>query len=288
VPEIVKGTLVRRQTVWAALLGKEWSEQRWRFFLGTIVVSGLLAGLLRAQIVSSLEAAVLIYGPVGLILVIFFAAGPVSSERADRTWEFLVVQPVSRSDVILAKWAVGVLQLTGIMTISTVAGLLAMWSRGFRIMPAISGLYFETHNSLNEVFTAWTTTHPALSLCTFAMVGTIALACWFTPLFLILTRARNEFAAALGGAFLTIAVLLWLTQFIMLLVRISDGALETTLLRVVMTILNPLSPFPVVIESEYASWLPQLLIADVIIWVVFPLWYVARSSSRLVEKWVGV
>ena len=76
-PENVRGALVRRQTVWAALLRKEWCEQRWRFFLGTIVLSGLLAGLLRAQIIPPLEAAALIYGPVGLILVIFFAAGPV-------------------------------------------------------------------------------------------------------------------------------------------------------------------------------------------------------------------
>lgn len=288
-PDNVRGVLVWRQTVWAALLRKEWCEQRWRFFLGTIVLSGLLAGLLRAQIVSSMEAAVLIYGPVGLILVIFFAAGPVSGERADRTWEFLVVQPVSHSDVILAKWAMGVLQLTGIMMISTVAGLVAMWSRGFRIMPDASELYGR---NAPVALVTWSTTHPLLSLCAFAMVGTIALACWFTPLYLLLTRARNEFAATLGGLFLTIAVLLWLTRFILLMATnqayYNVGGPDTTSTWVVMTVLNPMSPFLLMIESEYAIWLPPVLVVDVIVWIVLPLWYVSRASSRLVEKWMGV
>jgi ABC-type Na+ efflux pump permease subunit len=274
--------------VWATLLRKEWCEQRWRFFLGTIVLSGLLAGLLRAQIVSSLEAAVLIYGPVGLILAIFFAAGPVSGERADRTWEFLMVQPVSRSEVILAKWVMGVLQLTGIMMISTLAGLVAMWSRGIRIMPDVSELYGR---NAPGAFVTWSTTHPLLSLCAFAMVGTIALACWFTPLYLLLTRARNEFAAALGGALLTIAVLLWLTQFILPMAAShapNVGEPGTTSPWVVVTVLNPMLPFLLMIESEYALWLPLVLVVDVIVWIVFPLWYVRRASSRLVEKWMGV
>jgi len=287
-PEDVRGARVRRQAVWAALLRKEWCEQRWRFFLGTVVVSGLLAGLLRAQIVSSVEAAVLIYGPVGLILVIFFAAGPVSSERSDRTWEFLVVQPVSRSEVILAKWAMGVVQLIGTMVIATLAGLLAMWSRGIRMMPDVSEFY--AHNG-PEAFVTWSTTHPSLSLCTFAIVGTIALACWFTPLYLLLARARNEFPATLGGVFLTIAVLLWL------MVGISHArntganwfaTLVTASPWVAMTILNPISPFLLIIAPNDATWLPLVLVVDVIVWIVFPLWYVGRSSSRLVEKWVGV
>ena len=176
----------RSSSIWVALLQKEWCEQRWRFFLATVVVSGLLAGLLRAQVIPSLEAEVLIFELVGLLLAIFLAAAPVSGERADRTWDFLTVQPVSRSQVILAKWAMGVLLLIGTMMISTMAGLVAMWSRGTRLMPQM----YESHNS-PDVFTTWSTTQPSLSLCVFAVVGTITLACWFTPLYLLLTRARN-------------------------------------------------------------------------------------------------
>ena len=51
---------MRRSIRWA-LLRKEWQEQRWRFVLGTVVLSGMLAGLLRAQVVPHNEAALFIY-----------------------------------------------------------------------------------------------------------------------------------------------------------------------------------------------------------------------------------
>jgi len=259
-----KGALVRRQIVWAALLRKEWCEQRWRFFLGTIVLSGLLAGLLRAQIISSLEAEVLIYGLVGLVMVIFFAAGPVATERADRTWEFLTVQPVTRSDVILAKWAIGVFQLAATMILATIAGLLATWSRGFRIMPDLS----ESFASV-EAFGTWSTVHPALSLCAFAGVSTLALACWFTPLFLLLARARNEFAAALGGLLLTIALLLW-------------SQLGW------MAMLNPLAPLVLMFLPHPPVSIPLFLPVDIALWIVVPLWCTRHKFARLMEKWMGI
>lgn len=283
-PKVVRHGL----RIWIALLHKEWCEQRWRFFLATVVLSGLLAGLLRAQVVPSLEAEVLIYGPVGLILVIFLAAGPVAGERADRTWEFLVVQPVSRSDVILGKWAMGMLQLMGTMVIATLAGLVAMWSRGMRVMPHVYDFY--TRNA-PDAFATWSTTHPALSLCVFAAVGTIALACWFTPMYLLLARARNEFAATLGGVFLTIAVLLWLTQFIVLLAGIDpvdDAVVNINILPwVVTTVLNPLSPFLLILAPRYATGLGLVLVVDLVVWVVLPLWWTCRNSGQLIGKWVN-
>ena len=60
-----------RRQVRAALLRKGWHEQRWRFSLGTVVLTGLLAGMLRAQIIPANEAALLIYWPVGVVMVIF-------------------------------------------------------------------------------------------------------------------------------------------------------------------------------------------------------------------------
>jgi hypothetical protein len=254
--------------VFRALLRKEWHEQRWRFFLGLIVFSGLVAGMLRAQLVPSNEAAVLLYGPVGLVFVIFLAAGPVAAERADRTWEFLIAQPVSRAEVLRAKWAIGVMQLAATMSIGTVAGLLAMWSRGFRIMPKVPGSSTE----FSAESAAWLETRPALSLCAFAVVGTIALICWFTPLCLMLARARNEFAAALGGVLLTMALLLWLLQL-----GVGDKAL------LVVAALNPLSPL-FLLSSRGAVFLPFLLFVHIVLWVVLPVRYL---GSGRIEKWIG-
>ena len=282
------------RNVFRALLRKEWCEQRWRFFLGTVVLSGLLAGLLRAQVVPAIEAAVLIYGLVGLVLVIFLAAGPVAAERADRTWEFLIAQPASRSQVVLAKWAIGVFQLTGTMVIATSAGLLALASRGMRIMPRVPGSYGQ---SSAEVFLAWSATHPSLSLCLFAAVGTIAMICWFTPLCLLLTRARNEFTAALGGLLLTIALLLWLGQFHYLSSAIPPGqtfalwqfihmgGIDSVLAWV--AVLNPLSPLVLILEPDYFLLLLWAVLVHVAIWIALPLWCARRSSGRLIEKWMG-
>ncbi len=210
---------VRRKAT-RALLSKEWHEQRWRFFLGTLVLSALLAGLLRAEVIPRSEAALIIYWPVGVILVIFLAMGSVSVERSDRTWEFLIAQPVSRAQVLRAKWLVGLLELVGMMTIATLAGLLAVWSRGFRLMPPDPfntgpgpGPETDWFDRTIYVTGQWLSAHPVIQLCVVAAASTVALACWYTPLFLILTRARNEFAAALGGVLLTIAAHAWLAQF---------------------------------------------------------------------------
>ena len=282
------------RNVFRALLRKEWCEQRWRFFLGTVVLSGLLAGLLRAQVVPAIEAAAVIYGPVGLVLAIFLAAGPVAAERADHTWEFLIAQPVSRSQVVLAKWAMGVFQLAGMMVIATIAGLPALASRGVRIMPRVPGFYGQ---SSSEVFLAWATTHPSLSLCLVAAVGTIAMICWFTPLCLLLTRARNEFAAALGGLLLTIALLLWLAQLHYLSSTIPSGHTYTfwqfihiggiDSLPAWVAVLNPLSPLVLIFAPEYFLLLLWAVLADIVIWIVVPLWCARRRSGRLIEKWMG-
>ena len=177
----------------------------------------------------------------------------------------------------------GVLQLTGTMAIGTTTGLFAMWSRGSRIMPHVYESY--TRNA-PDAFATWSTTHPSVFLCAFAAVGTIALACWFTPLFLLLTRARNEFAAALGGVFLTIAALLWLMRIIMLMNGIdNDGASVAPWLAI--AILNPLSPFLMVLTLTYANWLLPVLVVDLLVWIVLPLWWTCRNSGRVIGKWVN-
>ena len=270
--------------IFRALLRKEWQEQRWRFFLGTTVLSGLLAGLLRAQIIPNGEAALLIYGLVGLIMTIFLAMGSVASERADRTWEFLTVQPVSRARLLRAKCVMGLAQLTGMMAIATLAGTAAMASRGFRRMPELSDYNYQWHLSY---FSLLSGTHPLQTVGVFALVATISLACWYTPLFLLLTRARQEFTAALGGIFLTIALLVWLME---LPVGISKYYITTISPYQVALfcsgLLNPLSPLVVGFSEAFAPFLPVLLLAQIGLWIALPVWMVGWKSGRPIQKWM--
>ena len=271
--------------IFGALLRKEWQEQRWRFFLGTTVLSGLLAGLLRAQIIPNGEAALLIYGLVGLVMTIFLAMGSVASERADRTWEFLTVQPVSRARLLRAKWLMGLAQLVGMMVIATLAGIAAMASRGFRRMP--KEFADNTFSGVQNVSHLLTGAHPLQTIGVFALVATISLACWYTPLFLLLTRARQEFTAALGGIFLTIALLVWLLQLPAGVP--SDFTGSVSVYQVALScsgLLNPLSPLVVSFPEELSPLLPVLLLAQIGLWIVLPMWMVGWKSGRLVQKWM--
>ena len=267
--------------IFRGLLRKEWQEQRWRFFLGTTVLSGLLAGLLRAQIIPNAEAVLLIYGPVGLVMVIFLAMGSVASERADRTWEFLTVQPVSRARLLRAKWGMGLAQLAGMMAIATMVGMIAMASRGFRQQPVV---YNYNAWSLLYVLSA---TYPLRSIIIFALVATASLACWYTPLFFLLTRARQEFTAALGGIFLTIALLVWLIQLSAGGGSRDFGGISPYQVALLCTgLLNPLSPVIVGFSEEFWPFLPVLLVLQVGLWIVLPVWMVGWKSGRLIQQWM--
>jgi len=281
-PNIPQELSAHRRTIRRALLWKEWREQRWRFFLGTFVLSGLFAGLLRAQIIPRNEAALLIFWPVGLVMVIFLAMGSVAAERSDRTWEFLSAQPVSRAEVLLAKWRMGFLQLVGMITIATLAGVLAIWSRGFRRVPIFQEYHEDTiSQKMVEVLTAQPVTHPLIWLCTFASIAMIALVCWYTPLFFILTRARHEFAAALGGILLTITLHVWLFHLFVY----ADAGIRVLFFT---TLLNPLSALVLILDPKYEIWLPVLLLAHIWLWVILPLWFVRRAAERTITKWMGI
>jgi hypothetical protein len=54
-----------------------------------------------------------------------------------------------------------------------------------------------------------------------------------------------------------------------------------------LAILNPLSPFLVILTPTYASWFLVILIADVIVWIALPLWWTCRDSGRVISKWVN-
>jgi ABC-type Na+ efflux pump permease subunit len=251
----------------AALRRKEWQEQRWRFALGVIVLSGLLGGMLRAQLIPYNEATLMIYWPVGLIMAIFLAIGPVPTERADRTWEFLVARPVSRADILLAKWLVGWLQLVAMIVIATAVGLAAMWSRGFYSRTTVWEGEWVVDDAAGVI--AWMAEHPAGWVLLLAVVAIVTLSCWYTILFAILTRARNEFTAAMGGILLTIAGHAWLGHMAFEELRPTG-------------VFCPLSPFIVAIYPVYGRWLPLLLAVHAVLWIVVPLAVMRRRARRAV------
>jgi ABC-type transport system involved in multi-copper enzyme maturation permease subunit len=254
-----------------ALLAKEWREQRWRFFLSAFVLSTLNAGLLRAQVVPYSEAVLAVYWPVGAMIVIFLAIGPVAGEQEDRTWEFLLARPISRADILTVKWAMGLLQLVGIMTIATVAGVIAMVSREFpaRVVPLISSYGSDGTIASSQGLLDWIATHPVAWLCVVALAATVALASLYTPLFLILTRGRSEFAAALAAILLAVVVHLWLGQFILSWpMRLAGWA-------------NPLSPL--VVATLYPGrqqWLALILPLHMAMWIALPVWLMRRLTRK--------
>jgi hypothetical protein len=277
-PPAIRAWRAQRKQARKALHSKEWREQRWRFALAAVVMSALLAGMLRAQIIPAHEAALVIYWPAGILITVFLAMGPVATERADRTWEFLVARPVSRADVLLAKWRVGLLQLLAVMAIATLTGALGMASRGFRKLPTedlprsveVAGTWDGVKTWLELALVA----HPIVWLLLTAMLSTVALACWYTPLFLLLTGARNEFTAALGGVLLTLAAHLWLAQIWL--------GLETEHLGLIITgVLNPLSPLPLAIEPASLPWAAVMGVVNVVVWIVLPTLLVRRRAGRL-------
>lgn len=269
-----------------ALMWKEWREQRWRFLLGTMVVTGLMAGLMRAQVISVREAALFVCWPVGIVMTIFLAMGPVASERADRTWEFLVAQPVKRSDVLLAKWLVGLLQLTAMMFIATAAGMLALWSRTRHYLP------FQLGFEPSDMSEGWVHSlgvlhayHPVLWLGCYGLVATMTLLSCFTPMFFILTRARNEFTAALGGILLVIVAHAWAFQ-------VFVGGFQQPVLLVTGS-LSPLSPLllhPLTLQAWWpdtgartaASIAMAFWPIHLLVWMVVPVRLVKRYAGKAV------
>ncbi|MBI4023649.1 MAG: ABC transporter permease subunit, partial [Verrucomicrobia bacterium] len=188
---------------WKALLFKEWREQRWRFFLSSLVFCMLTAGLLRAQVIPTYQAILLINWPVGILMALFLAMGPIAGERGNRTWEFLVAQPISRKELIAAKWLMGFLQLIGVITMSTLAGELALWSRGIHFVTS----RFHDQTLLQQLQIQMS---PMAWVGLSGFISAVVLGCWYTPLFFLLIRARDESMAALMGVLLTGGLHVWL------------------------------------------------------------------------------
>ncbi len=266
-----------------AMFAKEWHEQRWRFALGAFVLTGMLAALLRAQVIPYSESALLVYWIVGVLMTIFLAMGPVAGEKADGTWTFLLAQPISRGQVLIAKWRVVLLQLVGIMAIATVAGIIAMWTRGFAGAGSLVLALQASQGSFAERLLAWAVQHPGIWMLLVAACATIALACWLTPLFFILVRARNEFTAALGGILLTIVLHAWL--MVGLAVPTYRGLPEWV--RDAGAWLGMINPLMLLVAAFKADAQPRLALLaglQIALWIALPLWIVHHYAARPAKR----
>lgn len=248
-----------------ALLWKEWREQRWRCVLGTLVLAVIAASLVRAQLIPLPEALVIVFGPLGLLLAVFLAMGSVATEREDGTWDFLRARPVGVVTLLRAKWVIGALNL---VVAFVVAGTAVYWAAHSRRL--FASPLPETDTEPRLLASVGQTVQ---SLWLLVSVSLVAMLAWYTVLFFILTRARNELHAGLGGLLLTLAALAWMLQYpASRAVWFSEPAARTVLW--VSALLNPLSPAVYILENP--TWQTVAVAVALVLWVAVPLWLVGR------------
>jgi hypothetical protein len=256
-----------------AMLWKEWREQRWRCVLGTLVLATMAASLVRAQLIPTPEAVLIIFGPLGLLLAIFMAMGSVATERADDTWAFLIAQPTRRATLLRLKWLVGAVNLLLAFLLAGLAAYAAALSRDAFALPPIPPDFAEQMERLVPV------ENTAGWLWRSVLLSAAAMLAWYTALFFALTRARNELHAGLGGVLLTLAVLAWALQYGLAKYEDLVPAFHRLVAGVawVSTLFNPLGSLLFVFEPlKY-----QLLAIAValLLWTAGPLWLVGRFEK---------
>jgi hypothetical protein len=269
----------------AALMWKEWREQRWRCVLGTLVLTTISAGLVRAQLMTLAEALTLTFGFLGLLLAIFLAMGSVATERADGTWAFYTARPIRRATILRVKWLVGAVYLTFALLFAGAAAHAAAASRRLfdvAALPAeLQGLYPTLIPAGNSAAWLWT-------VVGLALVSFLAL---YTVLFFVLTRARDELHAGLGGVLLTMVCLAWLIQY--KFAHTSTIELDMTngwdpqnmiIFETIPTVLwyssllNPLSPLVFIFEPPGNRVLAVVVVS--VLWIFGPLWLAGRLERR--------
>lgn len=257
-----------------ALWWKEWREQRWRLALAALVLVTISAGLVRAQLVTTDEATLLTFGPLGLLLTIFLAMGSVATERADGTWPFLMAQPLGRATVLRTKWAVGAVHLVAAFLLAGCAAHWAAWSRDLFRLQAVPIEY-----ALQMGVTAVPGGNSPGWLWSTTCLATISMLAWYTVLFFLLTRARNELHAGLGGMLLTLAVLIWLAQYGMAQVPLGATGFSAGVWRLFWFtgIVCPLSPLASFVQPWFVKVIACALAAG--LWIGAPLWLVGRLKS---------
>lgn len=261
-----------------ALLWKEWREQRWRMILSVFVLATISASLVRAQLIPTPEAILLSFGVLGLILTIFLSMGSVATERQDGTWPFTLSQPIPRPTILRVKWLIGALNLLIALLFSGLAVTWAAWSRNLYALDGPPAWLTERVSIITD--------NPNSALWTWRIIvlSCVSLLSLFTVLFFLLTRARNELHAGLGGILLTFIILAWLLQY--LSVRHTGGAFgglhawEKAFWY--SALINPLSPIAFMFESLRVQACAVTL--SVTLWTILPLTLIGAADRRRTRR----
>ena len=94
------------------LIWKEWSEQRWKLFLGCVLLGGFTAIGLQARIIPDMGmvVAALFYA---FIFPLFVSMDLVAAERADGTLGSLLSLPVTPWKILIVKTGMGLVSCIG-------------------------------------------------------------------------------------------------------------------------------------------------------------------------------
>jgi hypothetical protein len=104
------------------LIWKEWSEHRWKLFLGFLLLGGFTAIGLQARVVQDLEVVVwaLVYA---VIFPLFVSMDLLAAERADGTLRSLLNLPVAAWKILAVKVGVGLVVCVGPLILTAVVAL---------------------------------------------------------------------------------------------------------------------------------------------------------------------
>jgi hypothetical protein len=161
-----------------ALLWKEWQEQRWRVALATVWLLGMTAIGLKTRILSDDNILAMVWAPAVIVLPVFLGMGLFSAERKDGTLRHLLVQPVRRAQILIAKVIAGLLTCVTPFLIGGIVVCLAVGGREVSFAYMATG--FAVLTLLAVILFAWQLL--AGLRCrrqeTYVLVSGIVLGCW--------------------------------------------------------------------------------------------------------------
>jgi ABC-type transport system involved in multi-copper enzyme maturation permease subunit len=103
------------------LIWKEWHEQRWKLFFGTVMLVFFTGSLFAARLSTNREVLVGVWIIGGVVLALYSAMGVFAPETTDRTKTFLFSKPIQPWKSFLCKWFFGWLNFAVPMLICTVS-----------------------------------------------------------------------------------------------------------------------------------------------------------------------
>ncbi len=241
------------------LLYSQWQQQRWQVILAAVAMAVLLAGTVRAQLVSMREAATAILWFGGYIVAGFLAISPIGGERSNGTWQHLMALPTPRAAVILAKWLFGMISIVCIVLIATAAG----WIAG-------QGLYLPTGWLLGQ-----------------GLAAAFGLGGWYIVLLLPTLRSPNEYSAATMVLAVSVVGAVWYLHPVYILaltpdLRLGFGPLVAAAHPLAVSLLGLFS------DNSSLYFMPPCIAVAAALWWIVPaavMGWLCRRQCR--DAWLA-